>query len=238
MTIYLEQLNDDLNFFPNVEKALTDPDGLLAMGGDLNPPRILNAYRRGIFPWFSLDEPILWWSPSERAVISAGDVHISKSMKRAIKKQNLSITVNHCFSDVIHACAAPRDGQPGTWILAEMIDAYISLHQLGIAHSIEIWKDKILVGGLYGICVGQTFCGESMFSLENNSSKMAFIALNQHFKLFGGQFIDCQMQTKHLSSLGVNAISRQTFIELLAKTKDKKLLQNCWQQQSISIKLD
>lgn len=238
MTIYLPQLNDDLTFFPDMDQALTDPDGLLAMGGDLNPLRIINAYENGIFPWFSTGEPILWWSPSERATITAGEVHISKSMKRCIRKQLMTVTVNHCFSEVIKLCAKPREGQPETWILQEMMTAYNALHQLGVAHSIEVWKDEKLIGGLYGICIGGTFCGESMFSLENNSSKIAFIALNQHFKSFGGQLIDCQMQTKHLNSLGVNAMSRGTFISHLIETKNTLLQQGCWNKQPINIKLD
>lgn len=236
MTIYLTQLTDDLQFFPPVETALTDPDGLLAIGGDLTPQRIYNAYRHGIFPWFSVGDPFLWWSPSQRAIIQAGEVHISKSMKRFINKKRLSITINHCFESVIKACAKPRATQAETWISQEMIEAYIALHQLGFAHSIEVWHEGNLVGGLYGVCVGKTFCGESMFSQMDNCSKVAFIALNQHFKLAGGKLIDCQMQTGHLKSLGVQTSSRADFINNLLETKDKSIAPDCWNNQQITIK--
>ena len=176
MTIYLPQLSDVPRLFPDVEQALSDPDGLLALGGDLTPERIINAYRQGIFPWFNTGEPLLWWSPSERATIAANSVHISKSMKRFINKRSMTVTINHCFSKVIDACAQPRAAQPETWISQEMMDAYIKLHELGLAHSVEVWSEGKLVGGLYGLSVGQTFCGESMFSHMNNSSKLAFIA--------------------------------------------------------------
>ncbi|PKF60425.1 leucyl/phenylalanyl-tRNA--protein transferase [Psychromonas sp. psych-6C06] len=235
MTIYLPQLSDDVQFFPPVDKALKDPDGLLAMGGDLSTDRIVNAYRSGIFPWFSAGEPLLWWSPSERATMKAGDVHISRSMKRFINKQSMTITVNHCFEKVIRACALPRATQSETWILDEMIEAYISLHKFGHAHSIEVWCSGILVGGLYGVCIGQTFCGESMFSQKDNSSKLAFIALNQHFKAFNGKIIDCQMQTDHLQRLGVTTISRTEFINKLLQTKNALLKPGCWDKQPISI---
>lgn len=235
MTIYLPQLTDDRSLFPNVEQALHDPDGLLAMGGDLSPERIISAYRNGIFPWFSAGEPLLWWSPSERATINAGDVHISKSMKRFINKRTMTITLNHCFADVILACAQPRATQAETWISQEMIDAYIKLHKLGLAHSVEVWCDNKLVGGLYGISVGQIFCGESMFSQLNNASKLAFIALNQHFQSVGGKIIDCQMQTDHLQSLGVEAKSRDTFIKQLNKGKNEVLKSGCWDKQPLSI---
>ena len=236
MTIYLPQLSNDTNLFPNVEQALQDPDGLLAIGGDLSPARILSAYQHGIFPWFNDGEPILWWSPSERATINAGDVHISKSMKRFINKSTLTITLNHCFSQVIYACAAPRATQSETWISDQMIAAYIQLNELGLAHSIEVWDEEMLVGGLYGICVGDIFCGESMFSQKNNSSKLAFIALNQHFQSIGGKIIDCQMQTAHLESLGVNAISRDTFIKQLMSGKNSVLKNGCWNQQPLVIR--
>jgi len=236
MTIYLPQLTEDPLFFPSIDSALSDPDGLLAIGGDLNAERIKNAYRRGIFPWFSKGEPLLWWSPSQRATISAGNVHISKSMKRFINKKQMNITLNHCFSEVITACSQPRASQAETWITQEMINAYIELHQLGFAHSIEVWCEGELVGGLYGVCVGQTFCGESMFSRISNASKLAFIALNQHFNASGGKVIDCQMQTEHLQSLGVNAVPREVFIKNLAASKDKPLTPGCWDKQSLKLK--
>lgn len=228
MTIYLTELTNDKTYFPNLNTALQDPDGLLAIGGDLTPERIVNAYRNGIFPWFSNDEPILWWSPSKRAVIQPAQCHISKSMKKLIRKNNFTITINSAFPAVINACAQPRTSQPETWICPPMIAAYNRLHQLGYAHSIEVWKDNKLVGGLYGMGIGKLFCGESMFSIEDNSSKIAFIALNQHLGNFPDTYIDCQMQTSHLSSLGVKEVERTQFIQYLHNAKDQPLNKNCW----------
>lgn len=233
MTIYLTELTNDKSYFPSLDSALKDPDGLLAIGGDLSPERIVSAYRQGIFPWFSDGDPILWWSPSKRAVIQPTDCHISKSMKRLIRKNTFTVTVNHAFSDVIDACAQPRKSQAETWICAAMITAYNKLHQLGYAHSIEVWKEEQLVGGLYGMSIGKFFCGESMFSIENNSSKIAFIALNQHLSQFENTYIDCQMQTSHLSSLGVKEITREKFIQYLHTAKEQSLTEHCWTPQNI-----
>jgi leucyl/phenylalanyl-tRNA--protein transferase len=236
MTIYLTELTDNNTLFPNVELALDEPDGLLAMGGDLSPIRIINAYRNGIFPWFSKGQPILWWSPGKRAVIKPEHCHISKSMRRLLKKNCYTVTVNNAFVEVISHCAQPRKSQPDTWITNPMIDAYIKLHQQGIAHSVEVWEEDKLVGGLYGICVGSLFCGESMFSKVSNSSKIAFIALNQHMMRFHGLLIDCQMQTDHLASLGVKEISRKEFIENLQLIRDTQLKEGCWLPQKILVK--
>jgi leucyl/phenylalanyl-tRNA--protein transferase len=228
MTIYLTELTNDKTYFPNLNTALQDPDGLLAIGGDLTPERIVNAYRNGIFPWFSNDAPILWWSPSKRAVIQPAQCHISKSMKKLIRKNNFTVTINNAFPEVINACAQPRASQAETWICPPMIAAYNRLHQLGYAHSIEVWKDNKLVGGLYGVGIGKLFCGESMFSIEDNSSKIAFIALNQHLGSFPDTYIDCQMQTSHLSSLGVKEVERAQFIQHLHNAKDQQLNKSCW----------
>ena len=236
MTIYLPELSlSNLNF-PNIEEALDDPDGLLAMGGDLSPERVFNAYRNGIFPWYSDDQPLLWWSPSERATILANHCHISKSMKRFLRHHNYNITVNHVFLDVMQQCALPRKQQEETWITHDMVNAYQALHRLGIAHSIEIWDNEQLVGGLYGICVGSLFCGESMFSLAANTSKLAFIALNQHFAEYGGKVIDCQMMTDHLKTLGVSPVTRNEFQEDLLNLRDDKLKEGCWTKQGLNIK--
>ena len=238
MTIYLPELTDDKSYFPDTREALDDPDGLLAMGGDLTPTRIFNAYHQGIFPWYSDGQPILWWSPKSRALIEAGTCHISKSMRREINKNRFTITVNKAFNDVINRCAAPRDTQAGTWITDSMTKAYIALHEQGHCHSIEVWENEQLVGGLYGVCVGSVFCGESMFSTVNNSSKIAFIALNQHFNKHGGTLIDCQMQTSHLSSLGVKTRPREDFIRYLKEdlsNNNKRLHEDCWQQQVIRV---
>jgi leucyl/phenylalanyl-tRNA---protein transferase len=236
MTIYLPELPISNHAFPDVNTALKDPDGLLAMGGDLTTKRIITAYRHGIFPWFSAGQPFLWWSPSQRATIKPKHVHISNSMKKFIRKSSLSISINTAFKNVIHACAAPRSYQNETWITKEMIAAYQQLHQQGFAHSIEVWRDNDLVGGLYGIAIGGVFCGESMFSKEDNSSKMAFIALCQHFDRFKGQLIDCQILTQHLQNFGVQSTPRENFIDSLKQYENLKIDKKCWDKQAILIK--
>lgn len=235
MTIYIPELPINNHIFPETNLALSDPDGLLAMGGDLNPQRIIAAYRQGIFPWFSEGQPILWWSPSQRATIKPKLVHISRSMKKIISKNHFSLSVNRAFDDVIYACAAPRGNQDETWITFDMIAAYQQLHQQGVAHSIEVWSGSKLVGGLYGLCIGGVFCGESMFSKEDNGSKVAFIALCQHFDRFSGQLIDCQILTQHLQSLGVRNASRENFINNLKQYKNIKIDKRCWEKQAIFI---
>lgn len=198
--------------FPDVSKATSD--GLLAVGGDLSPERILHAYQNGIFPWFDNSEPILWWSPDPRFVLFPKDLRVSKSMAQLLRKNSFKITENLAFSDVIKHCAdTKRYGQKGTWITEDMIDAYIKLHELGYAKSIEAWKNDTLVGGLYGITIkNKVFCGESMFSHVSNASKVAFISLvqNSNFEL-----IDCQLHTKHLESLGAKYITRAEFLKFL-----------------------
>lgn len=236
MTLYIPELPINNTIFPDTNLALSDPDGLLAMGGDLNPQRIIAAYRHGIFPWFSKGQPILWWSPSQRAIIKPNLVHIGRSMKKIIGQNNFTVSVNHAFHDVIHACAAPRAYQDETWITFDMIAAYQQLHQQGLAHSIEVWRGDKLVGGLYGLCIGSVFCGESMFSKEDNSSKIAFIALCQHFDSFGGQLIDCQILTKHLQSFAVKNDSRVNFINYINQYKNINIDKKCWEKQSILIK--
>ncbi|PKH01482.1 leucyl/phenylalanyl-tRNA--protein transferase [Psychromonas sp. MB-3u-54] len=236
MTIYIPELPLNNSVFPNTNSALSDPDGLLAMGGDLNPQRIISAYGQGIFPWFSDGQPILWWSPSQRATIKPNFVHIGSSMKKIINKNNFSISINLAFDNVIDACAAPRGDQDQTWITFDMIAAYQQLHRQGVAHSIEVWRDNKLIGGLYGVCIGSVFCGESMFSKEDNSSKIAFIALCQHFDRFGGKLIDCQILTKHLQSFAVQNSSRKNFINYLNQYKNISVDKKCWDQQTISIK--
>jgi len=236
MTIYLPELTADKALFPDLKQALEDPDGLLAMGGDLSPQRIINAYRNGIFPWFSDNEPILWWSPSKRAIIKPERCHISNSMKKLLKKNTFTVTINHAFAEVIMLCAEPRKSQAETWITETMIDAYIALHKQGFAHSVEVWLEGKLVGGLYGVCVGTLFCGESMFSKVSNSSKVAFIALNQHMSRFQGALIDCQMHTAHLNSLGVEEQPRKLFIHYLQQYREQKINKGCWDRQQILVK--
>ncbi|MEO8884864.1 MAG: leucyl/phenylalanyl-tRNA--protein transferase [Mucilaginibacter sp.] len=202
---------DERLIFPNPE--LAEPDGLLAVGGDLSSDRLLLAYGNGIFPWYSDDDPILWYSPHERFVLYANEVVITGSMRKAMRKRPFTITLNTCFEAVITACATvDRPGQDGTWITHDMQQAYIKLHYEGRAHSVEVWQDDQLVGGMYGVPVGRVFCGESMFSKVSNASKAALIWVCQ-----SGDYdlIDCQLYTDHLASMGARMIPRQAFMALL-----------------------
>ncbi|KAA2220045.1 leucyl/phenylalanyl-tRNA--protein transferase [Maribacter flavus] len=201
-------------YFPPVEKA--NSEGLLAVGGDLSPERLLLAYSSGIFPWFNEDSLILWWSPDPRMVLYPEEIRISKSMRKVIKSDNFSVTVNTCFESVVENCASiVREGQNGTWITREMKSAYLKLHERGIAKSYEVWEEGSLVGGLYGVDLGYIFCGESMFSKVSNASKVAFIRLTQDLQQQGYKLIDCQLYTDHLASLGAREISRESFLEQL-----------------------
>lgn len=205
------RLDDEEISFP--DPKLADPDGLLAIGGDLSVDRLLLAYHHGIFPWFSEDDPICWYAPHERCVIYPEQVKVSKSMSKVLKDQVFEVTFNKAFAEVIRNCAlVGRKDQPGTWITSEMQEAYIELHKAGYAKSVEVWKDGLLVGGLYGVEIGDVFCGESMFSLVSNASKTALIWLCQsgNFKL-----IDCQLPNDHLMSLGAVMIGRGVYYELL-----------------------
>ncbi len=202
-------LTDELEF-PPIE--LADESGLLAFGGDLTAERLLLAYRSGIFPWFSEEDPICWWSPDPRFVLFPYGLKISKSMAQVFKKNPFEFTVNKAFTDVITNCKnVYREGQGGTWISDEMKAAYINLHHLGFAHSAEAWQNGVLVGGLYGIRLGNVFFGESMFSLQSNASKFAFINYVQLLQKENVQLIDCQLHTKHLESLGARMIPRKDF---------------------------
>jgi leucyl/phenylalanyl-tRNA--protein transferase len=216
--------------FPPVSNALTDPDGLLAVGGCLSTKRIISAYTQGIFPWYSEGEPILWWSPNPRLVIFPDSLHISKSLKKTLRKQFFQISFDHAFAEVINGCAAPRDNEDGTWLTQEMQAAYIRLHNEGHAHSIEVWHQEQLVGGLYGIAIGQVFFGESMFHRKTDASKVAFVSLIQHLTRWGYQLIDCQVQTQHLISLGAEEITRQQFTSLLGQYHCCQPHPQAWQQ--------
>lgn len=201
-------------FFPSVN--LASPEGIVAIGGDLSPERLLLAYRNGIFPWFEDDEPILWWSPPERMVLFFEDLKISKSMRNILNRNNFKITFNTVFREVITNCRTiKRDGQPGTWITNEMVEAYCRLHDLGYAKSVEVWQDDKLVGGLYGVDMGTIFCGESMFSKVSNASKIAFIALAKHLEKENYKLLDCQVHNDHLESLGAVEILREDFLAIL-----------------------
>ena len=203
--------------FPPVDLALDDPNGLLAVGGDLSPNRLISAYRHGVFPWFNHGQPILWWSPNPRAVLFPDQLHISRSLKKQIKLATLDITFDQNFEAVITACAAPRNEDPGTWITAEMHNAYIKLHKLGIAHSVEAWQNGALVGGLYGLGIGRIFFGESMFSRVSNASKIAFVYLVKQLQQWQFALIDCQVKSQHLRNFGATDIKRNTFIQILHK---------------------
>lgn len=207
------RLSKDL-VFPH--PSLAEEDGLLAIGGDLSYERLLLAYMNGIFPWFSDDEPILWWSPDPRFVLYPKDIKISHSMKKLLKKNTYKISFNTCFKEVITNCSNVRK-ETGTWITNEMIDAYCKLHELGFAHSVEAWHEDKLVGGLYGVSIGKCFFGESMFSIMDNASKAAFITLSKVLEEKGFLMIDCQVHTQHLESLGAVYLSREKFLEVLEK---------------------
>lgn len=208
--------------FPPVGAALTEPDGLLAAGGDLSPQRLLAAYRQGIFPWYSAGDPLLWWSPDPRMVLFPGEMHISRSLAKTLRNAPYTVRLDTDFAAVIQACAdTPRHGQPGTWIQPEMIAAYCELHRLGYAHSVETWLDGRLVGGLYGIALGRAFYGESMFSRVTDASKIAIAHLCAYLKRREFGIMDCQMHTNHLQSLGARLIPRGEFTATLARlTRD------------------
>lgn len=218
-------LSDEL-FFPPVE--LSSEEGILAIGGDLSPERLLLAYSSGVFPWYSENEPIIWWSPDPRFILFPNEIKISKSMKKFLKKNPYTLTVDTCFKEIITKCREVRLAQEGTWITNEMLDAYCRLHEKGFAHSVEVRHEGKLIGGLYGISLGKCFFGESMFSLMPNASKAALIFLNTGLIEKGFHFIDCQVYTKHLETLGAKNIPREVFISLLEKGLDAPTLKGSW----------
>jgi leucyl/phenylalanyl-tRNA--protein transferase len=203
------------DWFPPVTAALQDPPGLLAVGGDLSPERLAAAYARGIFPWYSKGEPVLWWSPDPREVLWPAEFHRSRSLAKRLKRGEFRITHNAAFAEVITACAGPRRRAAGTWITEEMRQAYIELHRLGMAHSVEAWVDGVLTGGLYGVKSGRVFSGESMFSRRPDASKAALSWLVDHCPALGIELIDCQMPSEHLRSLGSRPMPRERFLEFL-----------------------
>ena len=202
--------------FPPTEQALEYPEGLLAVGGDLSPARLINAYQRGIFPWYSEDQPILWWSPAPRCVIHPDSVHASRSLRRRYNQGRYTLIADQSFSEVIEACAGPRRDHDGTWITTEMKMAYIRLHELGVAHSVEVRVDDELAGGIYGLALGGIFFGESMFSRQVDASKIALVALCRQLQQWGFTLLDCQVSNPHLLSMGAVEISRQEFESYLA----------------------
>ena len=201
--------------FPPLSRAASHPNGLLAAGADLSPGRLVEAYRNGIFPWFSEGEPILWWSPDPRMVLFPAELKVSRSLDKVLRKGNFEVRADTSFQAVMTACSAPRPGQDGTWITAQMVQAYVRLHEAGIAHSVETWRDGELVGGLYGIALGRVFFGESMFSRATDASKVALVALVRQLEHWGFGIIDCQMKTRHLASFGAREVPRGEFTRRL-----------------------
>jgi leucyl/phenylalanyl-tRNA--protein transferase len=201
--------------FPPVDTALTEPNGLLAAGGDLTPERLLDAYSRGIFPWSADDEPMLWWSPDPRMVLFVDELRVSRSLRRRIRAREFRVTADTAFHEVVAGCADPRRDADGTWITTDIAEAYKELHRRGYAHSIETWADAALVGGLYGVSIGRMFYGESMFARATDASKIALAFLVRQLARWGFEMIDCQMSTAHLASLGAREIARRAFLSRL-----------------------
>ncbi len=222
---------DERLMFPPPERA--DQSGILAVGGDLSPARVLLAYRQGIFPWFGPDDPILWWSPDPRFVLFPEELRIARSMRPYFNSPRFSLSVDTDFEKVIRACAAQyRPGQGGTWITEEMIEAYCTLHRMGYAHSVEVWRESELVGGLYGIALGTVFFGESMFATASNASKFGFIALVRRLDQLGFRLIDCQQETYHLSSFGARSIPRRDFLDSLHRYAGQPGIPGNWRENT------
>jgi leucyl/phenylalanyl-tRNA--protein transferase len=228
MIIDLPHFDENTNIpFPQVNSST--PEGIVAVGGNLSPGMLLSAYRQGIFPWFSEGDPVVWWSPDPRCVLFPDEIHISRSMKKVLKRERFRISLDTRFQDVITACReAPRRGQDGTWITGEMRKAYIELHRLGYAHSIEVWDWERLAGGLYGVALGSCFFAESMFSSVTNGSKVALIRLSQILDKWGFDLIDCQLYSPHLERMGARQIPREEFIERLSVCLKKQTLRRYW----------
>ncbi len=211
---------DDLSF-PPLETALREPNGLLAAGGDLRPERLLAAYRHGCFPWYQEGQPLLWWSPDPRTVLFPDELHVSRSLRKRMRNGDYRVTFDKAFAEVIQGCAGPRSYADGTWITTPMQDAYVRLHEMGVAHSVEVWQQGQLVGGLYGLAMGELFFGESMFSRATDASKVGFVTLVERLREWGFALIDCQMPTRHLESFGARNIPRAAFAEALAMHLDR-----------------
>lgn len=226
MTLTL--LDETCVAFPPTSQALTEPDGLLALGGRLTPEWLLTAYRQGIFPWYSEDQPVLWWSPSPRCVVFPDQIRFSRSLRKTIRRGHFQVTFDRDFAGVIDGCAGPRADGSGTWITEEMRSAYILMHQLGHAHSVEVWQDSALVGGLYGIAIGRVFFGESMFHRATDASKVAFACLVRQLQAWGCRLMDCQVSNPHLMSLGATEIPREDFEAALAREVQQLPFPRAW----------
>lgn len=226
--IHLPWLEADKLEFPPLDSALDEPNGLLAAGGDLKPERLLSAYRAGIFPWYESGQPILWWSPDPRTVVFPTHFHLSRSLRKTLRKGGFEVSADTDFPSVIKACAAPRQGASGTWITPEMSAAYRELHRLGYAHSIEVWRDQELVGGIYGLALGRVFFGESMFSRVDNASKVAFAHLVRQLNDWNFELLDCQVASGHLFTLGAEEIDREDFEQILLNSAYLPSLKGPW----------
>lgn len=220
-------LEDD-DPLPPVTLALRRPNGLLAAGGGLSAPRLIAAYAHGCFPWFSEGEPVLWWSPDPRMVLFPRELHVPRSLARRLRRGDFTVTADAAFADVVAGCAEPRDQQGGTWITAEMREAYERLHAAGYAHSVEAWQDGLLVGGVYGVAIGRAFFGESMFTRVPDASKVAFVRLVGALTAWGFGVIDCQMKTEHLARFGAREIPRAEFVEIVGRLAGDKGPRRRW----------
>lgn len=220
--------DDESTPFPPAETALDEPNGLLAIGGSLSPWRLEEAYRNGIFPWYSEGQPILWWSPDPRAVMTPDAIRVSRSLRKRVRNGGFEVRLDTTFEEVMRACAAKRPGQSGTWITPEMIAAYCVLHERGLAHSVEVYRQDRLVGGLYGVALGAAFFGESMFSSESDASKVALVWLAAQLRRWGYQLLDCQIPSPHLESLGAIAIPRSEFLLRLREALEHPGQQGRW----------
>lgn len=232
MTLYLPELSLSNTQFPDPSLALAEPNGLLAFGGDLSVDRLRSAYRHGIFPWYSYGEPILWWSPSPRAVFIPETFKPAKSLVKFQRKHAYRVTLNHATEALIQLCADTRPDEE-TWITEQMLSAYKSFAKAGSCHSVEVWDGEQLIGGLYGVSVGQVFCGESMVSVKPNASKIALWYFCQHFISHGGKLIDCQIMNPHLASLGAIEIPRTTFQDYLLDSRDASVISGCYDNQQL-----
>ena len=227
--------SDPPESFPDVSQALSEPDGLLAAGGDLSVARLLAAYTRGIFPWYEDGQPILWWSPNPRCVLWPEKLHVSRRLRQQLRNSSAELRFNTAFDVVMRACAGKRRSQQGTWITAEMISAYETLHRDGWAHSVEIWDANGLAGGLYGLCIGKVFFGESMFSARPNTSKMAMQGLTRHMQATGLELLDCQVASPHLFTLGAEFMPRSEFSAFLRKACDPPEPHDAWPAEPIPV---
>jgi len=226
--LYWISKNDGEEAFPSVETALREPDGLLAVGGKLSSTRLLAAYRQGIFPWYSVGQPVLWWSPDPRCVLYPAQLKVSRSLRKTLRKGLFKVTLDRAFESVIENCAAPREDDAGTWITPAIKRSYTMLHQMGVAHSVEVWQNDQLVGGLYGVALGRVFFGESMFSRVSDASKVGFVTLVRQLHHWGYPLIDCQVHSNHLESLGATTIPRREFIGMLDQYCDIEVPGSAW----------